>query len=156
MDIASKIKLRRIELNLTQQDVADKVFVTRQTISKWELGKSVPDSISLMLLKKTLEIHNFEDLVKNKLEGDNDMTKKIELKDIVYTLFFGLPFLPLRIFFTFMRKYQYSKVFTYIITPAFIALCISKIKTINSEIINPLIVFSLVIYFAFHLYKDIK
>ncbi|MDT0738470.1 helix-turn-helix transcriptional regulator [Staphylococcus haemolyticus] len=39
MDIGSKIKTKRNELNLTQQDLAEKVFVTRQTISKWELGK---------------------------------------------------------------------------------------------------------------------
>ncbi len=40
MDISNQLKAKRKELNLTQQQVADKVFVTRQTISKWELGKS--------------------------------------------------------------------------------------------------------------------
>ena len=54
MDISNKLKLKRKELNLTQQQVADKVFVTRQTISKWELGKSQPDLISLILLDLSL------------------------------------------------------------------------------------------------------
>ena len=50
MDISNQLKAKRKELNLTQQQVADKVFVTRQTISKWELGKSQPDLVSLKLL----------------------------------------------------------------------------------------------------------
>ena len=48
MDISNKIKSRRKELGLTQQQVAERVFVTRQTISKWELGKSQPDLIRNM------------------------------------------------------------------------------------------------------------
>ncbi|MFZ2482871.1 MAG: hypothetical protein WAW70_02005 [Streptococcus parauberis] len=34
----------------------DKIYVTRQTISKWELGKSIPDQVSLNLLYKELHI----------------------------------------------------------------------------------------------------
>lgn len=50
MEISDLIKSARIEKGLTQQQLADVVFVTRQTISKWELGKSVPDQASLILL----------------------------------------------------------------------------------------------------------
>ena len=45
---------------MTQQQLADSVYVTRQTISKWELGKSVPDKASLKLLYQCLEIDNKE------------------------------------------------------------------------------------------------
>ena len=48
MEISDLIKSARIEKGLTQQQLADAVFVTRQTISKWELGKSVPDQASLV------------------------------------------------------------------------------------------------------------
>lgn len=41
---------------MTQQELADKVFVTRQTISKWELGKSEPDNVSLELLFNEMNI----------------------------------------------------------------------------------------------------
>ncbi|WOF48105.1 helix-turn-helix domain-containing protein [Streptococcus parauberis] len=41
---------------MTQQALADKIYVTRQTISKWELGKSIPDQVSLNLLYKELHI----------------------------------------------------------------------------------------------------
>lgn len=154
MDIGYKIKSRRIELNLTQQEVANKVFVTRQTISKWELGKSSPDPVSLKLLKSALEIHTFEDQVLDNSKRDIHKIKKIKLKDILYTLFLWLPLLPVRIFLTLMRKHHNSKIFTYIVTPAFMAICISQIKTINSDIINPVVLFSLAIYFTWNLYSD--
>lgn len=56
MDIAKVIKEARIKKGLTQQELANSVYVTRQTISKWELGKSVPDEASLSLLYQCLEI----------------------------------------------------------------------------------------------------
>ena len=60
MDIAKVIKEARIKKGLTQQELADSVYVTRQTISKWELGKSVPDEASLNLLYQCLEIDDKE------------------------------------------------------------------------------------------------
>ena len=50
MEISDLIKSARIEKGLTQQQLADVVFVTRQTISKWELGKSVPVSYTHLTL----------------------------------------------------------------------------------------------------------
>ena len=52
-DIISK---RRKELGLTQQELADKLFVSDKVISKWETGKSVPDTSILVELSKALEI----------------------------------------------------------------------------------------------------
>ena len=54
------IKSARIEKGLTQQQLAEAVFVTRQTISKWELGKSIPDQASLVLLYQCLDIKDNE------------------------------------------------------------------------------------------------
>ena len=60
MEISDLIKSARIEKGLTQQQLADVVFVTRQTISKWELGKSVHDQASLILLYQYLDIKDNE------------------------------------------------------------------------------------------------
>ncbi len=46
----NKIKELRISKNLTQQELADELHVTKQAISKWEKGKSVPDIASIELL----------------------------------------------------------------------------------------------------------
>lgn len=44
MTIAEKIKESRLKLGLTQQDVSEKLFVTRQTISNWENNRSTQTS----------------------------------------------------------------------------------------------------------------
>lgn len=58
MEISKIIKEARIKKGMTQQELADSVYVTRQTISKWELGKSIPDELSFRLLCQCLEIDN--------------------------------------------------------------------------------------------------
>ena len=55
--IAQNIKRIREEANLTQQQLADKMFVTRQTVSNWENGKVMPDIEKLMLLSQSMDIH---------------------------------------------------------------------------------------------------
>ena len=50
------IKALRKSKGLSQQDLADKLNVVRQTISKWEQGLSVPDSDLLIALSEALEI----------------------------------------------------------------------------------------------------
>lgn len=41
MDIGEKIKMARIKANLTQEQVAEVLNVSRQTISNWETGGSL-------------------------------------------------------------------------------------------------------------------
>lgn len=70
MEIAEIIKAERIKKGMTQQELADSVYVTRQTISKWELGKSVPDEASLSLLYRCLDIDNDEKKTIKKLTAN--------------------------------------------------------------------------------------
>lgn len=64
MEISKIIKEARIKKGMTQQELADSVYVTRQTISKWELAKSIPDEVSFRLLCQCLEI---DSNVRNKI-----------------------------------------------------------------------------------------
>lgn len=48
VDIGGKIKSARISANLTQEQVADFLNVSRQTISNWENGKAYPDIVSVV------------------------------------------------------------------------------------------------------------
>ena len=50
MNFGQKIKSARINRNITQQQLADKFFVTRQTISNWENDNSYPDIMTLIRL----------------------------------------------------------------------------------------------------------
>ena len=54
-DIGSKIKSARLEKKLTQEQVAELLGVSRQTISNWENGLSVPDSSMLIILANELD-----------------------------------------------------------------------------------------------------
>lgn len=46
--LSEVLKHRRIELELTQEEVAEHLHVARQTVSSWETGKSIPD-VPMML-----------------------------------------------------------------------------------------------------------
>ena len=48
MRLADILKQERIELGLTQEEVGEQLFVTRQTVSNWENGKTLPDIDSLI------------------------------------------------------------------------------------------------------------
>lgn len=41
MELNAQIKKYRTELNLSQEELAEKVYVTRQTISNWENEKAI-------------------------------------------------------------------------------------------------------------------
>lgn len=66
------IKIKREELNLTQEELAEKIGVTRQAISKWELNKNLPDVYSI---KKLAEVFNMD---ANDLIGVEKENKKVE------------------------------------------------------------------------------
>ena len=55
-DIGSKIKAARIEKKLTQEQVADLLGVSRQTISNWENEKSYPDIISVIKMSECYDV----------------------------------------------------------------------------------------------------
>lgn len=48
MEIDKKLKEARMNSGLTQEQVAEKMMVSRQTISNWENGKFLPDIVSVM------------------------------------------------------------------------------------------------------------
>lgn len=73
MEIEKKLKDAREEAGLTQEQVAEAVMVSRQTISNWENGKSLPDIISIIKLSTLYKI-SFDELLKN----DQRMQEKIE------------------------------------------------------------------------------
>ena len=41
---------------MSQDELAEKVFVTRQAVSRWETGKTIPDTETLKLLSKLFDV----------------------------------------------------------------------------------------------------
>lgn len=54
-DIGKNIKALRIQQNMTQDELAEKLFVTRQTVSNYETGRSRPDVEMLAQIAEVLE-----------------------------------------------------------------------------------------------------
>ncbi len=52
MEFKEQIICRRKQLGLSQEELGNKIGVTRQTVSKWELGETTPDMDNLILLSK--------------------------------------------------------------------------------------------------------
>lgn len=50
MELYKQIKRYRTDMNLSQEELAEKIYVTRQTISNWENDKSYPDIHSLLVV----------------------------------------------------------------------------------------------------------
>lgn len=79
MEIGRQIKKYRLESGLSQDELAEKIFVTRQTISNWENDKNYPDIKSLLLLSSLFDI-SLDILVKGDLEEMKEQIKKEQIK----------------------------------------------------------------------------
>ena len=64
MKLGENIFKLRKEYNLSQEQLAEKINVTRQTISNWELGETAPNPEQLKLLSKELNI-SIDELLNN-------------------------------------------------------------------------------------------
>ena len=56
MNIAERIKVLRKSKGLSQEELADRIGVSRQAVSKWESGHNVPDPEKIILLSAALEV----------------------------------------------------------------------------------------------------
>ncbi len=78
MDIGSRIKKYREEQNISQEELALKIFVSRQTISNWETDKSYPDIKSLIMLSNIFNV-SLDNFIKKDIE---EMRKIIDSKKV--------------------------------------------------------------------------
>ncbi|WP_367301220.1 helix-turn-helix domain-containing protein [Leuconostoc carnosum] len=67
MELGKQIKNYRMTFNYSQEQLAEKTFVSRQTISNWETSKSYPDIQSLLLLSSIFGT-SLDELVKGDLQ----------------------------------------------------------------------------------------
>ena len=78
MELSKRIKELRTEKGWSQEVLAERIYVSRQTISNWETEKSYPDVQSLLILGDIFGV-SLDDLIK----GDVDtMKEKVNEKDV--------------------------------------------------------------------------
>lgn len=73
MKIGDKLKEARLKNNMTQEEVAEKIFVSRQSISNWENNKTYPDIGNVIALSDLYEI-SLDELLK----GSDSFMKHLE------------------------------------------------------------------------------
>lgn len=133
--ISEFIRTKRKELGLTQEKLAEKLFVTEKAISRWETGRGTPDISLLLPLSKELnvdvrELLCGEDIEKNEIEKlieYNEISKKqkynLKFKFIILLYFLSI------LVFLFYLKFEYDpnmeinyfiRLFTVLISSVFI------------------------------------
>ena len=95
MDIGSKIKKSRTDAKITQEQAAEALDISRQTVSNWENGKSYPDIVSVLrmsdlygvsldyLLKGEVSMKDYLDYVE---ESTNVVKSKVRLSKLILIL----------------------------------------------------------------------
>lgn len=141
MELKTTLKQLRNERQLTQEDVAEKIHISRQTISNWENGRNLPDLSSLILLSEVYNV-SLDELMKGAPKIAKQLDKKIKKGHyftgllILSLLLFGLNF------FYFINPSELSASFLFFgtITIVFllavlgvVALIISILKTLKDD-----------------------
>lgn len=101
MNLGEKIKKLRLEHNMTQEDLANKCYVTRNAVSKWENDNGMPNIESILLICNcfNITVDNFLKDDINKEEDNSDITNTIikesqkKIKLLQYILFTVIAFL---------------------------------------------------------------
>lgn len=79
MELANQIKKYRGEKRISQEELAERIYVSRQTISSWENDKSYPDVNSLIRLSEVFEV-SLDTLIKGDLTIMREEIKSEEIR----------------------------------------------------------------------------
>ena len=135
MELSTQVKKYRTKLKLSQEELAEKVYVTRQTVSNWENGKSYPDIHSLLLLSSLFNV-SLDQLIKGDIETmkkivDEQEIKKFNHYGTIFTVHFILLILLAVPLFMWLKWYAYVLYGIFFVITMFWALKVEKIKKEN-------------------------
>ena len=130
MDIGTKIKNARISANLTQEQVAEALDVSRQTISNWENEKTYPDIVSVVKMSNLYNI-SLDNLLKeekpmsNYLNYLDESTNTVKSKNklsmlILLVTYLGIWAVSLIVFWFFINSSDamgYSIMYLWVLLP---------------------------------------
>ena len=79
-NISENLKNLRKEKGWTQQELADKLFVTRQAVSNWELGKTEPD-VDMIIKISEITQNNIDTLISTDRQQTTSLAKREQSSD---------------------------------------------------------------------------
>ena len=135
MELGNQIKHYRNEKGLSQEELAERIFVTRQSISNWENNKNYPDINSIVLLSEVFEI-SIDNLIKGDLEQMKNEINSEEVKKLnFYATMMGIlmlvAFISLMPLIKFIGLYGFIPYFVLVGCAMFFAIKVEKIKKDN-------------------------
>ncbi len=143
MELGERLKTHRQKARLSQEELACRIYVSRQTVSNWENNKTYPDINSLVLLSEVFQI-SLDQLIK----GDIDVMKQVIQKEEID------------------KMKRYGTVYTVLLTAAAVS-AVPLFMWLGTRAFVPWgILFAAALYFAFkveqvkndndvHTYKEI-
>jgi len=130
MDIGAKLKKARLQAGMTQEQVAEALGVSRQTISNWENEKTYPDIISVIklsdlyavsldhLLKEEQPMSNYIEYLEestNVVNSKNKLSRQLIV--ITYLVIWALSLIFFWFFTSGSDAMAYSLMFLWILLP---------------------------------------
>ena len=116
MELGNQIRRYRSERGMSQDDLAGKIFVSRQTISNWENDRTYPDVQNLLLLSNLFDV-SLDQLIKGDLDTMNKSidseTKNLRRLGLVCGILTVFMFLTLIVGFALYMKLNKSDVILY-------------------------------------------
>ncbi len=76
MEFNNKLYELRKQKGFSQEELANRLNVSRQTISKWEVGESTPDMENLVAISELFEI-SLDELVLNKVPEETNTSAQV-------------------------------------------------------------------------------
>lgn len=113
MEVGERLKARRNELHLTQDQVAESLGITRQTMSNWENGRSYPDIERVIRLSELYAL-SLDELLK----GDQKMVRHLQENTVVnhfLKLFIGMLLINVALMVVLMLVHSMSETLLFII-----------------------------------------
>lgn len=152
MDFSKKLQKLRKDKNLTQEQLAEKLYISRTAISKWESGRGYPNLDSLKDLANIFntsidELLSSEEIINISTKEKINFFNKIinlcySLFDIIAILFIFIPLYPSKI-----ENYVYS---VSLITQNDLSNVIRLLNIVILTILTLIGIFELVLYFINH------
>ena len=136
MEIGKQIKKYRTEMKFSQEELSEKIFVSRQTISNWENNKNYPDVKSLLLLSSLFNV-SLDILIKGDLEEMKEQIKKEDIDKFkrdgnIFTILFILTMVSVVPLIKFMEKYGFIIRSIIAIAAMYYAIKVDKYKKNNN------------------------
>ena len=88
MDVGNQIKERRARLGISQEELAQKLYVSRVTVSHWETGKTLPDVQSMLLLANLFGT-TIDEMVRGDVDEMREMVEKNEQQRKAFAIALG-------------------------------------------------------------------